>query len=581
MKSIKTIATLLVVFSLSFSSCVDVDLESVVDYKDHYQTIPDADNAILGLYGSFMQLAEQVVVLNELRGDLMDVTPHASAQLQEINMNTPSATNKYVNKTPFYTVIQSCNDILANFDLMLAKNRMTADEYKERYSDVAALRCWTYLQLGIQFGRVSYITDPTVTIEDVNQAVQKEPIELDELINKLISCMEQLPSLGLYQNSPLVQYTLDGYELKNFFVNKRLLLGDLYLWRGDYLNAATQYRTVLATNETEPATSNQFKYRCGSYPITGDGVSDKYPQIAYDRYQGDNINAYHNTWSRIFSLPAENTTASNELIWTVSYDKAYKPFYPFIALFANQGRGQYQLKPSTYAINELWEAQEQKNSFVFDGRGRNSSFAQVNGEYVVQKYLYSYDVSKPYEQSGRWFLYRAGLLMLRYAEAANRAGYPKLAYAILNNGFKAAYYWADAGNEFISQSGWAPGNYYPAPFYFDARESDAPSYRSPWRAFGGIRGRANLKPKEFPQTCVTTQDSIQYMEKAIIEETALECGLEGHRWEDLVRVSRRMNKEGRNGTAFLKENLEKKYMLSGQTMPDYSSEEKWFLNVSK
>ncbi len=576
-----TIAAFIAVSSLFVCGCVDADLESIVDYKHHYQTIPDADNAILGLYGCFMKLAEPVIVMNELRGDLIDVTPNASAELQEINQNRPSSNNKYIDQTPFYNVIQNCNDLLDNFDAMLASNKMTADEYKERYSDVAAIRCWTYLQLGIHFGSVSYITTPTITISDVNEATQKKKIGLDALINELIVCMENIPSLDNYQNSPLVQYQLDGYDLKNFFINKRLLLADLYLWKNDYMNAATQYRAVMATSELEPATSNQFKYRCGSYPITGDGVSDKYFQIAYDRYQWDNINAYHNTWSNIFSMPAENTTAGNELIWTISYDKAYKPFYPFINLFSNQGRGTYQLKPSDYAINSLWEAQVQKNGFVFDGRGRNSSFAKVNGENVVQKYLYSYDPSKPYEQSGRWFLYRAGLMLLRYAEAANRAGYPKLAYSIVNEGFKATYYWDGAGNELISQSGWGPGNYYPAPFYFDARESDAPSFRSPWRAFSGIRGRANLAPKKFPNTCVTTQDSILFMEKVIIEETALECGFEGHRWGDLLRIARRMNNEGRDGGNFLKENLEKKYAGSSQMMPDYSIEQKWFLNIKK
>jgi hypothetical protein len=575
----KYITGFLALFLLIGISCTDAVVEEVVDYKNHYKTIPDADNAILGLYGSFMKLAEQVVVLNELRGDLMDVTENSSVDLQEINSNTPSSSNKYCDKTPFYNIILNCNDILDNLDKMKEKNILTVEEYNERYSDVAALRSWTYLQLGIQFGKVNYITDPTVTIEDVNKSSANTEIGLDALLNKLIACMESLPTLENYQNSPLVAYTLDGYQLKNFFINKHLLLGDLYLWNNDYLKAATQYRAVLATGENNPATNNNLIYRASNYVITGE-TSTRF-QIGYIRYKGDDINSYRNFWVNMFKLKAEDSNAANELIWTISYDKSYQPTYPFISLFANTGKGTYQLKPSDYAINNLWEAQVQQNGFKFDGRGRNSSFANVNGQYVVEKYLYDYDASKPYQQSGRWFLYRAGLLLLRYAEAANRCGYPKLAYAIVNQGFNNTYNWSGVRADSTAQTGWGPGNYYPQPFYFDARMSDAPYYRSPWREFGGIRGRVSLANKEFPSTCVTTQDSILFMEKTILEETALECGFEGYRWGDLMRVARRMNKEGRDGAGYLEENLEKKYLLSGQPMPDYSSEEKWYLNIQK
>lgn len=579
MRLMKQIAVLFLASTMALSSCVDTDLESVVEYKNHYQTIPDAENAILGLYGSFMKLAEQTIVLGELRGDLMDVTVNSSADLQEINANTPSVGNRYVDMTDYYTVIQNCNDIMAGFDAMLASNRMTRDEYAEFYSDVAAVRCWTYLQLGVHFGRVVYVTDPTITVADAQKLEKQDGIGLDELLPKLIDCMEGLPSLEDYQNSSLVQYKLDGYDLIHYFINKRLLLADLHLWNNDYMQAATLYREFLSTDEELDATKNNTRYRCGSYAITSGGVHESYFLIGYDRYHEDDINCYHNTWTNMFSLPADNSLIWRELIWTISYDKAYEPYYSLIDLFANQGQGTYQLKPSTYAINGLWEAQVQNNKFVFDGRGRDASFKLVDGEYVVQKYLYDYDPTKPYEKGGRWFLYRSALVLLRYAEAANRCGYPLLASAILNNGFKSAYNWGDDAGALNSQTGWGPGNPYPAPFYFDARYMETPYVRAPWRDFSGIRGRASLKAVDFPATCTTTQDSIQFMETALIEEAGLECGFEGHRWGDLTRVARRMNKEGRNGNSYLQEVIRPKYQQSGEAMPDYSSEDKWYLSI--
>ncbi|NDW11437.1 RagB/SusD family nutrient uptake outer membrane protein [Bacteroides sp. 214] len=567
-----------------FTACVDADLEEVLDYENHYQTIADADNAILGLYGEFMKLAEHVVVLNELRGDLMDVTYNSSKDLQEINLSAPSKGNKYADPTLFYSIIQNCNDLLYNMDEMLKTHKMTNEDYAERYSDVAALRCWVYLQLGMHFGEVAYVTDPLITIDDVTEAAKLPTIKFDDLLDKLIDCMEKLPTLDPYLNSPLVKYTLDGYSLKNFFVNKYLLAGDLYLWRGgsqaDFVNAATMYRVVLATDEDHTdASSNNNMYKLRTWPWNDS--NEPIFQVTYFRYMDYDINSYRNTWLDMFQLAAENSKANQELIWTISYDKAFEPTYPFINLFANYGRGTYQLKPSQYAIDKLWEAQVQQNGFVFDGRGRESSFKMVNGEYIVQKYLYNYDSTKPFEQSGKWFLYRAGLLHLRYAEAANRAGYPKLAYALLNKGIKNAYTWEGALLAEQSQSGWAPGNYYPEPFYFDARQSDQPYYRRPWRDNGGVRGRCMLEPVEFPETATTTNDSILFLEKMLIREAALETGFEGHRWGDLTRVARRMNKEGRDGNAYLIENLSGKYELSGIPMPDFSTQEKWYLPFKK
>lgn len=576
MKSIRNIIILCGVLASTLIACVDTELESVVEYKNHYKTIPDADNAILGLYDLFMNLAEQTIVLGELRADLMDVTNNASIELQEINSNTPSVNNKYADLTNYYAVIQNCNDILAGFDEMLANNRMTRDEYAERYSDVAAIRCWTYLQVGMYFGKVVYVTTPVVSVEDAQKLEHMPKIGLDELLPLLIECMENLPTLEDYKNSALVQYKLDTYDLKRFFINKRILLGDLYLWNNNYREAAVQYRKFLATDEDKSATGNSVRYRCGTYSTGG----DTFFQVFYERYMEGDINSYKNTWLNMFSFQADKSALWSELIWTVSYDEKFEPYYPMIELFANQGQGKYQLKPSAYAVESLWASQTQTNGASFDGRGEDSSFKWVDGQCVVQKYLYDYDPTKPYMKRGRWFLNRAALVLLRYAEAANRCGYTDLAYSILNEGFKNTYVWGDEYGDLNKQTGYGPGEPYPAPFYFDARSMDAPYHRAPWRDFNGIRGRVSLKAK--PLEPQQDETKVQCMEKILIEEAALECAFEGHRWGDLVRVARRMNKEkAGSGSEFLKKIIGKKYERSGLAMPDFSSEDKWYLNVSK
>lgn len=56
-----------------------------MEYKDYYTTLDDADVAVLGIYGKVMGIADRLVVLNELRGDMLDVTTNASPDLIDIN----------------------------------------------------------------------------------------------------------------------------------------------------------------------------------------------------------------------------------------------------------------------------------------------------------------------------------------------------------------------------------------------------------------------------------------------------------------------------------------------------------------
>ena len=103
-----------------------------------------------------------------------------------------------------------------------------------------------YFQLGIHFGKVAYITEPIILLDDISKARE---MNLDDLIIELIRTMENLPTLEDYQASVLTQQQLDGYSLKTFFIPKKLLLGDLYLFNNDYLEAAKMYRDVLAFGE--------------------------------------------------------------------------------------------------------------------------------------------------------------------------------------------------------------------------------------------------------------------------------------------------------------------------------------------
>ena len=554
---------------LFFNACKDDEFGNAVEYDKFYQNLSDADRAVLGVYAQFSTLARQIVILNELRADYMDVTPAATPELEKLNENQIDESNEWVKPLQFYAVINSCNDVLANFDKMLAENKFTLDEYNERYSDIGALRTWIYLQLLNIYGSVPYITEPLVNLSDVEKYKgQRE--NADQLLPKLIDFVLKLPMLDDYIYSSLVSGTPNGYSLDPMFISKRLLLADLYLYNNQYAQAAHYYRLVMGTDETSGNLNlKRQRYRLYNYPFTStSGEPGWYAVIFRDGHIEDE-NGLINTWKYIFTdvSSSRKTTdrASMERIWCIPFDDKLEPVNPFTKLFEG-----YQLKASEYAMDSLW-GKPMRNQFPYDARGKGGSYT---GNGLITKYS-GRNSNTLAKQHGFWMLGRAAGLHLRYAEAANRAGYPYLAWCFLNNGIhnERYSYVNDDDDRVYFPTGTSTDHPYPADYLFDI------GYPREWEQNAGVRGRAFMPVVNFPAGLSTQLDSIQWLEKQIVHEAGLELAFEGQRWSDLVRIARRINKEGRNGFHFLyDENIKKKYEYAKIPAPGFTSDEKsWYL----
>ncbi|AVR45609.1 RagB/SusD family protein [Christiangramia fulva] len=544
---ISNLLFLLLVFSLCFSCSdyLDVEPKDKLVASQTYRDVHDADAAVIGIYGELMNLADKYVILNELRADLLSATNNASPLLRQINEHSVTKDNPYANPQNFYKVILDCNDALSNFDKMLADNRLSQEEYNQRYSDIGALRSWLYLQIGIQYGKVPYVTDPLDNIDDVKDDSKFPKIGLDELLTKLIDFTEALNYMQPYTSDNLV-INVDGYNTQKFFINKETLLGDLNLWKGNYTAAATHYRTVLETSTESGNQSDLFN----TYRLAwGTDIN-----VSYIRYQEQDARSLINTptqgWGSIFSREMDNNW-DYEWIWVLPFSADFEPQNPFIDLFSNRG-GEYLLKPSERAIS-LWEDQTQLNGFPYDARGKKFSYKIIGGQPVVMKYLGNYlDINTLVpndllQRQGQWFLYRAAKLHLRFAEAANRDDRHKLANALLNNGIQAAYNIPGTTDVTDIQQ-----THDVAPYDFDARQGDYPYFRGPWYRNTGLRGRAYLEPAP------VVGDSLISIENNIIREAGLELAFEGNRWPDLLRIARR-----RNDPAFLADKIYEKLKEEG------------------
>ena len=94
---IHLIAALFSIIALgSCKKLIDTDAKEVLEAQNMYTNVFDADAAIIGLYGKFLKLAEQHVVLNELRADLITVTPNADENLRQIENHDAQQGNPYI-----------------------------------------------------------------------------------------------------------------------------------------------------------------------------------------------------------------------------------------------------------------------------------------------------------------------------------------------------------------------------------------------------------------------------------------------------------------------------------------------------
>ena len=552
-KTTKSILSIVSVMTLLFSmgSCqdyLDVLPEDKLVGEQMYRDVNDADAAVIGIYGKLMGLAEKYVILNEMRADLMSTTANSSPYLKQLSDHNETSENPYVSPKDFYEVIQNCNDALHNFDIMLAEKRLKQAEYNHRYADVACIRSWVYLQLGVQYGTIPYITEPIETLEDVKNSAKYPRIPFNQLIDKLVDFTEALTFKKPYPEGANLRTTVDGYSTEYFFINKECLLGDLNLWKGDYTKAASYYKNVLET--ATGAASSEYLY--AKYRLSW-STSDI--MVAYLSGRSSDVNALINNetqgWRSIFSRPYD-ATWTYEWIWSLPFSSSFAPKNPFIAFFSKTS-GDYLAKPSQSAMN-LWNNQTQLNGFPYDARGSKYTYKMVGGEPVIMKYLYKYEAAAdPFKTDGDWFLYRAAKLHLRYAEAANRDNQHRLAEAIYNNeGVRRAYLPAGVNTSSDDVTNLMQ-THLPYPYNFDAREGQFPYYRGDWyRSSLGVRGRAYLVKKE------VVGDSLISIENNIIEEAALELAYEGNRWEDLVRVARR-----RKDPSFLADKIYAKLSAEG------------------
>lgn len=507
----------------SCEDMMDTTSNGYVFDKDHsLSSANDSLYSVMGILTQIQPLGQRYVLFGELRGDLVSVPATAPIAYQNIS-NFDAVTDNAVlgPKHDYYNVINNCNIALARMDTTITEHG--SQVMLPEYVAIRTMRDWTLLQLGLAYGSASYTDAPILSAEEAEKQFPK--VGLDELVIKLIADLE--PYAGRHTPN---YGTVDGLSSKLFFINPALLLADLYLYNGNYEQAASMYYKIIKEE---------------GYCVT---------------YGNAN---YWTTSVRTESVKSHWNTYSTEAVVQIPFASDAKKYHPnLVNLTYNDTPG---IVPAHWFVNDMNAAQHFHIDRVGitnisgylegdlrgmlinrEGLNESSAFGIVSSglstnESLITKYAlngttYSSVINpdnKLMEDGAiltRFIsLYRIPHLYLRYAEAVNRAGKPSLAFAVLKYGLRAEVLEDETKidpDELADNVEWT--NF--ADPIFDS------NYGTAMRGRGlgiAVEQTDYVLPLEEEKEAI-----IEWVEERILEELAAETCFEGNRFFDLLRISR-------------------------------------------
>ena len=541
MKKLNLIISGLIILTVIVTSCdkiLDADSEQVMFPEKHKIDSPnDSIYSMVGIFTQLQKLADRYVLLGELRGDLMDITGNAGIELREINDFEITADNPYNSVEDYYSVINHCNYLINNIDTAFI-SRGEKSLYKE-YAAAKAIRAWTYMQIALNYGKTRYFTEPLLTV----QAGQAEfPVyTVQELVPVLIQDLEPVKNA----KTPGAISLGEDMTSEKLFFPIPLLLGDLYLWNGQYENAAREYYALIEDkNYVIDDTYNSI------WTVDNGVFAER------DPCEQNHQDIFELTTSEQITLIAGSTKLGE-------VDELYK------LTFEN-----YEVSPSRIAVNN-WEGQtyyyNERATNPGDLRGPSGSYLSLGSDAgninAIIKYYLMWNEA---EVSKAVMVYRVATLYLRYAEAVNRAGKPNLAFAVLKHGMNSDALAVDTivpRHEKYTVYTDSTGT------FIDYVNFENIVFDQNIGVHSRGCGNMELAADYLIPALGSKEDSILWVEEKIIEELALETAFEGNRFQDLMRIAKR-----RNSPAYLADKVAAKHTGNQQAIRSkLMDENNWYI----
>ena len=339
-----------------FSSCEKFfypDQELIIENEDMYSTWEEYRSAEMGLYSIQQSLVDQILVLGELRGDLLEITDYATPDLIEVYNFNITKNNPYASPVNFYKLIGACNKLIVQLKSahpeVLDKSKPVSN-YDRLYGEVLCMRAWAYFNAVRIYGKVPYIYESLTdaeeieayvnsgtqyvdsvyiifahdgyqndTIRDTTIVLDKKFLDLKTIIDTFTFQLEtKIKAVGVnhYINNSDLTWSVTIWNEYAYHV----LLGQMYLFDQNYTSAMKHF-----------------------YPFLSRPAEGGYKRHGVDsRFAKDN-------WKNIFT-----GIDPYEHIYTLWFSKSYQQTNSLQTLFSVIPPNQYMLKPSSACI-KYWE----------------------------------------------------------------------------------------------------------------------------------------------------------------------------------------------------------------------------------
>ena len=573
------VATAMVV-GMGLSSCEDF-FEQESDHvlfadQEHLNNAVDTIYSVVGIMDKLQLLADRTILLGELRGDLVELTDYAPANVRQIYNFSIDDDNIYNQPRDYYAVINNCNYFIEHADTALKNNR---DEYifMREYAAVKAYRAWTYLQLALNYGQVRYVTKPILTKQDADAESSYELIGIAPLCDRLIA--DLTPLVPTYQRDYPGLGTISGVDTRLSYFPLWIMLGELNLWAGHYREAALCYYNYLNTRNGE----------ANSYPTGTDAATWGHRQPTTWRYQYVGSlsfgNAYSTRGELITEIPisAEYDSVANahynqlRVLFNSRDDNDYHvsivPSQSLKDLSEQQWYCMVTTEGDTIYAPRTLEDNQTGDLRLLDWWRTTDNFRGKNNEQVTYQQIYKF----MYRHVNIW---RRQMVYLHMAEALNRAGYPRMAFKVLEEGISnqsiasgvLPYYTSVSDSAYIKQFD------FQNQYYVLEGSATYTATQQGIHSRGSGDSRANQYYK-FPE--FTTADSLELqidsIERMIVNEGALEFAFEGQRFYDLMRIALR-----RGDPSFLANRVaQRNGVLDASLQSKLMNTNAWYLNWNK
>ena len=463
-KSIIGLFAFLLGFGVTTTSCEDMLTPDMDRYAEGF-TGRDTVNFYLGILANVQGVIENNVVLGEVRSDLVSTTDFVSDSLHKVaNFDkVPDAENGLMNRAAYYKVINQCNFYLDKVDTIAMKNNIYY--MRKEFAQVQFIRAWTYMQLVQLYGEVPFITEP---VDNAGTGWETNPPQgfanAGNLLEKLLA--NDLDRAYLYEKT-LGYPNYGSFNTGAVNISHRqtlfpgdLVMGDLYLLRGasqeDYEKAAAYYYTYLDNNKLTVNKGHAASYTVDKkgddefYHPSGNNWAEKIVSLtasdgAITLVPSAANSSIGKTLTRVQQMygfdprSSNHTSGEGSVSGNISITANYKnrQLAPSQAYF-NMCATQIVTKPEMNAGEQVdVEYPENLGDCRIDG---TIKYVQTLGGRLpfVQKFgtRKSNQENNLSAFSFRYALpvYRVNQIYLRYAEAINRAGFPRHAFSVLRNG---------------------------------------------------------------------------------------------------------------------------------------------------